>query len=307
MAYGMANSQPREWPQRPIKLVVPVAPGGVYDSQARIIAERLGAALGQPVIVENKPGAESKLGTAAVANAAPDGYTILMCGSSLVLGLVFSREPQYKLSQFTPLAMCCWLPIGFGISAAVPADTLQEFVKLASRKSSNFSYGSIAVSTRGIGESFKLAAGIDLTHVAYKGESPLTTDLVAGHVHSGFMTSGGFKPWYGKNGRVKWLAVTTPQRMTRFPDVPTFVEVGYPQIDMSAWLGFVVPSGTPPEIADRLSAVLAETLQSQEVKNRILDLGVEPHYLPAAAFSTFIAAELGKWTRIQKDAGIEVT
>lgn len=305
-SFGQARAQ-GEWPQRPLRLVVPVAPGGVYDAQARLVAERLSASLGQQVIVENKPGAESKLGTAAVANAAADGYTLLMCGSSMVHGVVFSRDVQYKLSQLTPLGMCSWLPIGFGINASLPAGNLKEFVALSKERPGSLAYGSIAISTRGIGETFKRAAGIDLTHVAYKGEAPLTTDLIAGHVHSGFMTSGGFKQWYGNAGKIKWLAVTTGKRMTRFPEVPTFVESGYPQMDLAAWLGFAVTGGTPREIVQRLSVKIEEIMTSPDVIAKILDLGVEPNYMSSARFAAFIDEELTRWRRIQKEVNLEVS
>ncbi|MFT3801994.1 MAG: tripartite tricarboxylate transporter substrate binding protein [Burkholderiaceae bacterium] len=304
---GGLRAQGGDWPRRPVRLIVPVAPGGVYDAQARIVAEKLSAILGQQVLVENKPGAESKIGMAAVANADPDGYTILMCGSTMVHAVVFNQDAHLKLSQFTPLGMCSWLPIGFGTNAAIPAESLGEFVRYAKDRPGQLAYGSIALSTRGIGEAFKLAAGIDLIHIGYKGESPLTTDLIAGHVPTGFMTSGGFKQWYGNGGKIRWLAVTTPKRMTRFPDVPTFVESGYPTMDLSAWLGFSAPSKTPKEIVARLSQAIGEAMAAPDVGSRILDLGVEPHYLPADGFAGFMDEELDKWTRLQRETGLEIS
>ena len=141
----------------PVKLIVPVAPGGVYDGMARIVAEKLGAALGQQVIAENKPGAEAKLGTASVANATADGYTLLMCGSTMVTSSVFSREVPFKLNQFAPIAMTCLLPIGFGVHAGLLVNTLKEFIDLSKTRPGSLAHGSIAVSTRGIGETFKRA------------------------------------------------------------------------------------------------------------------------------------------------------
>jgi tripartite-type tricarboxylate transporter receptor subunit TctC len=301
----LATAQSTDWPRRPIRLVIPVTPGGVYDAQGRFVAERLANVLGQPVIVENRPGAENRLGTAAVAKAAPDGYTLLMCGTSMVQHVAFSKDLPYRLSELTALGMCCWLPFGFGINAAVPAGTLQEFVQLAKSRPGTFSYGSLAVSTRAVGETFGKAAGISLNHVPYKGEAPLSTDLLAGHVQTGIMTSGGFRQWYGTADKVKWLAVTTANRMTRFPAVPTFVESGYPAVDMSGWLGFMAPTGTPAEIVARLSTELARITASADFQNRVLDLGVEPNSLDGPRFAAFLDDELRKWQRVQRETGIE--
>ncbi len=304
LGHGPALAQAGStYPDKPIKLVVPLPPGGNMDAMTRIIAERLSTSVGQPVIVENKPGATGAIGAAAVAQAKPDGTTVLFAISSIVQAVVLQKNPPYKLSELQPVVQLAQLPIGFGVATSMSVTTLAEFVKLARErpKTAYASYGN-GSAAHIIGETLAAAAKLDLLHVPYKGEAPAFNDLLGGHVASVFASVGGINQHTGK---IRLLAVTGSRRLSRFPDAPTFDEAGFPLNGLTGWAGVFVPAGTPQPIVDKLAAEIARILAMPDVQAKILDYGFEPAGRSAEPFAAFVDAQAKQWAAATKVAKIE--
>ncbi|HEY1472634.1 MAG TPA: tripartite tricarboxylate transporter substrate binding protein [Pseudolabrys sp.] len=293
-----------DYPNRVVQLIVPFPPGGGVDTEGRVIAQKLSDALGQQVIVVNKPGAGSVIGVRDAAKAAPDGYTILM----LVTGASLPANTGYDLQKdFTPIGLIASIPIVVMANPSVPVKTMSDVVALAKKEPGKLTVGTPPAPTLNYfgAEAFKGMAGADMTIVTYKGTGPLTTDLLGGHVMLGFNT---LPPAIGniKAGKIKAIAVAAPQRLAAIPDVPTTAESGMPGLDIVQYYGLVAPAGTPPAIIARLNKELRKIVSSEDVKARIIADGGGPVASTPEEYAANIAREESKWAALIKKLGLVV-
>lgn len=266
------------YPNRPIKIVVPFAPGGSTDALARLLAQRLTVAWGQTVIVENKPGAGATLGADYVAKSTPDGYTLLMGAAHHTIAQnVYTKLPYDFGRDFAPVSIVAMIPNVIVINARVPASNIEEFIALARREPGKLNYGSAGAGTAHhlIGEMFNLQAGVNIVHIPYKGSSPAVADLVSGQVQAMFDTVSSALPQI-KAGKTRALAVTTAKRSSALPDVPTLNETVLPGFDVGTWFGILAPVATPADIVAKLSAEIVKIVHTPEVTQQLLDMGSEP-------------------------------
>lgn len=301
------HAQETSFPSKPVRFVIPTTAGGNLDVLARLVAEKVGAAWGQPVIVESRAGANSIVATSYVAKSAPDGYTALFTLSGFVQNLVLQANPPYKAADLTPVSLVAWFPIALAAHAELPARDLGSVVALARRKPGALSFGSYGAGSAGhiIGEGLNKAAGMQIKHVAYKGEAAAFPDLASGQIELAY-GSVGFYARQAGTGRVRILAVANPQRLKTFPDVPTLAEAGYPDVNLPGWGGVLLPAGTPQAIVDKFEREVRRVTLLPEVQARILDLGFEPVGSSAAEFSTTIAEDLQKWGAVVRANNIKL-
>ena len=302
---GQAAAQ--AWPARPLKMIVPFAAGGATDVIGRLMAQKLSDTLGQQVVVENRGGAGSTVGTDMTAKSAPDGYTIgMVANTSLVTGPMVYPNVAYKpLDDLTYLAMIGTFANAFTVRADHPARTFAEFVAMARREPGKISYGSAGPGSAGhlTGELLKTTANIDIQHIPYKGTGPATIDLLGGQIAAmfdGMPTA----TTQARAGRVRLLAVTGTQRVPTFPDVPTMNEV-VPGVIGLAFFGMAGPAGLPRAIADRLQNDIIAVIKAPDNAARLADIGMAPTALPATEFVAFVQAEIRKWGPIVKAAGVK--
>jgi tripartite-type tricarboxylate transporter receptor subunit TctC len=300
--------QAQDYPTRPIRLVVPFPPGGPTDVLARIVASRLGERLGQPVVVDNKPGASGMIGADLVAKAAPDGYTLLANASIHVINPSLYAKTSYDaIADFAPVSNLADVPLVLAVNPKLAARTVKELVALAksSKPSLAFASAGNATSQHLAGEAFKIAAGIDMLHVPYKGSAPALTDLIGGQVQLMFDSLPSSMP-HLKAGTIRPLAVTTAKRSSALPEVPTVAESGYPGFDISTWYGVWAPAATPPEVVQRLSREIAAIVRLPDVRTQFAGLGAEPVGNTPEEFAAFAKAEQAKWAGIVKRSGAKV-
>ncbi len=296
----------QSWPARPIRLVVPFGAGGGTDNLARIIEPLVSKGLGQPLVIENRPGGGSVIGMDAVAKAAPDGYTLVMTDTSIAVNPSLKPLPYDSIKDFEPVSLLATAPVILVAHPSLPAKTLQEFVALAKQQPGKFNYasGGIGASTHLGGELLKFVAGIDVAHVPYKGTGPAMNDLIGGHVHVMFSGISSARP-HMDSGALRALAVTGEARNAATPDVPTFAEAGLPGVTASTYWGILAPKGTPKDIVERVSAEFAKAVRDAEVVARIAQLG----YLPIAGgpsdYAANIKSEIEKWAPVVKNANIK--
>jgi tripartite-type tricarboxylate transporter receptor subunit TctC len=298
----------QDYPARPVRLVVPFPPGGPTDVLARIVATRLGERLGQPVVVDNKPGASGMIGADMVAKAAPDGYTLLANASIHVINPSLYPKTAYDaIADFAPVSNLADVPLVLAVTAKLPARSVKDLVALAKSSKTSLAFASAgnATSQHLSGEAFKITAGIDLLHVPYKGSAPALTDLIGGQVQLMFDSLPSAMP-HLKAGTIRPLAVTTPKRSSALPDVPTVAESGYPGFAISTWYGVWAPAATPPAVVQRLSREIAAIVRLPEVREQFAGLGAEPVGNTPEEFAAFTKAELGKWAGIVKRSGAKV-
>ena len=292
----LLHAQDTAFPARPIKIVTPTAAGGNIDLLARALAEKLSAAWGQGVIVEPRPGANGMIAAAAVAKAAPDGYTVLFSHSALVQNLLLQPNPPYKLADLTPVSMLALFPIAYGVNTSLGVGSLAELIALARAKPKTLSFGSYGTGSGGhvIGAALNRAAGIDLTHVPYKGEVPAVTDMMSGQVSSAYGSVGYMARQLG-SGKVRLLAVASLARLKNFPDVPTFAEAGFPALNLPGWGGIFLPAGTPAQIVAKFNTEIVKVVRMVDVAEKIDGMGFVPVGNSADAFGTAIRSEFEKW------------
>ena len=302
------SAQAQSYPTRPIKMIVPFPPGGPIGTTARLVAEQISARLGQPVVVEDRPGAGATIGMAAAAAAESDGYTLLF-GSSGSLAVSPALYPNIKydpVKSFAPVAMVSIGALLFVVNPALPAATVQDYVAYAKANPGKLNYGAGLGTPPHVGWGLlKTMVGTDLVFIPYKGAAPAITDLLANQTQLIIDAPGSLLP-HVEAGKLRALAVTTPQRVSYLPDVPTMVESGYPDFVMTFWNGVLVPAGTPQAIVSRLNGVINESLQSPELRASLAKFRVEPKPGSPDDFGKFVAAEVQKWGGVIKAAGIKV-
>jgi tripartite-type tricarboxylate transporter receptor subunit TctC len=295
------------FPSKPVRIVVPFPPGGSTDLLARRIAEKWQQSLGQPVIVENRPGAGGVTGSDFVARAAPDGHTLVMgvTGSHGVSISLNPRLPYHPLRSFEPISRVVSAPLVIVVGAAVPARTLAEYVAAARSKPGEITHSSPGVGTSMhlTGEMFNAAAGTQLVHVPYKGSAGAINDLMGGQVQSMFSDFLVALPQV-ESGRIRALAVTSARRHPLMPNVPTVAESGYPGFEALSWQGLFAPAGTPREVIERLNAETQKALASPDIRDFFSRQGFEVAGSTPAEFRAFIEAEIPKWAKVVKEAGL---
>ncbi|MFF7398072.1 Bug family tripartite tricarboxylate transporter substrate binding protein [Achromobacter sp. NPDC008082] len=307
--FAAAGSASAAWPDKVIRIVVPFAAGGSTDLIARKVAEGLGQRLSANVIVENRPGAGGTVGTEYVARQPADGYTILM-GSVSTHGsapCVYSKLPYDAVKDFTPLTVVATIPNVMSVNQSVPANTLQEFVALLKKDPEKYSFASNGQGTSNhlAAELFKTTAGVSMVHVPYRGSGPALIDLVGGQINMMMdvvMTS---YP-YIKDGKLRALAVTSPQRSAMLPDVPTVAESGYPGYEAMVWFGMLAPANMPEPLREKLTDGLVQTLHAPAMKAYLEQQGAQVSDVAGPAFGTMIKDEISKWCQVVKKADIRL-
>jgi tripartite-type tricarboxylate transporter receptor subunit TctC len=295
------------YPDKVVRLVSPYAPGGSNDLTARIISQRLGETLGQQVIVENKPGAATQIGSQFVAKSAPDGYTLLLAAATHTTNpSLFAKLPYDTLKDFTPVVLAATVPTFLIVNDSVPAKTVGELVAYAKKNPGKLNFGSAGNGSAPhlALELFKQVAGIDIVHVPFKGSAPAMAAVLSGDVQGSFETYNVFQP-HLKAGKVRALAVTTPKRTVQEPDVPTLAESGFPGFEAYAWFSVLAPAGTPRAVVDRLNTEVNRVLALPEVKEQYAKMGLIPGGGTPAELDAFIRADIAKWSKVIKAAGIK--
>jgi len=296
------------WPNKPISLIVPFAAGGTTDVLARALGERLSPALGQTVIVENRGGAGATIGASYVARAAPDGYTLLIGAVHHTIATSVYKELPYDFQKsFVPVTTVALVPNVLVINANTPASTVDELVKLAKASPGALSYGSNGAGTAQhlIGTQFSAIKGVDLMHVPYKGSGPLTTDLVGGQISMSFDTVTPVLPQI-KAGKLRALAVTTAQRSSALPEVPTLAESGLPGFDIGTWFGVLAPAGTPADVTARLNQEMVKIIKSPEFRQRMAEIGAETVGNTQAEMAQQIADDTARFGKLVKENNVAV-
>lgn len=286
--------------------MVPFPPGGVTDLVGRALAVRLAGELGQPVVVENRPGASGVLGADLVARAAPDGYT-LMIGNISTLAInvaTFAKLPYDPVRNFAPISLLALQPLLIAVNPAVPAQTLGELVALAKARPGRLNYGTAGSSIYLAVESFSRQAGVTMNHVPYKGSAPAIADLLGGQIDVLFDPFSTLYP-QARAAKVRALAVTTERRSSVAPDVPTVAESGLANFDVSSWQALVVPAGTPKEVIDRLHAAVVKALASPELKQQFAAQGAEPSPSTPQRLDEYMRSEIARWQQVARDAGVK--
>jgi tripartite-type tricarboxylate transporter receptor subunit TctC len=294
------------YPAKPIRLVVPFPPGGATDVVARSIGQKLSDALGQPVVVENKAGASSNIGSEFVARSAPDGYTLLLGTIANATNMTYYPRMTYDtLRDLVPITQTMSAPSILVVHPSLPVKNLQELLAYARANPGKLSFASSGAggSPHLAGEMLKLRAGIDMVHVPYKGAGPALQDTLAGNVQVAFKTSLSAVP-HIQSGKLRGIAVAANKRVAQLPDVPTMAEAGMPDFEVSSWNGLLAPAGTPKEIVDRLYAETAKALRSPDLIERFAAQGAEPVGSSPEEFRAYIRAEVEKWGKVIKAAGI---
>ncbi|MBF5004818.1 Bug family tripartite tricarboxylate transporter substrate binding protein [Diaphorobacter caeni] len=304
-----ALAQAAAYPAKPVRIIVPYPAGGTTDIIARIAANQLTERLKQSFIVENKAGASGAIGSLAVAQAAPDGYTLVMATASShgINSALQKNLPYDAVKDFAPITVVANTPNIIVANPTVPVKTLGELVALAKAQPGKINFGSTSAggSPHMSAELLKMMAGIDMTHVPYKGAAPMLTDLIGGQVQIGFdnlpSTIG-----FVKSGKVRPLAVTTAKRWPGAPDIPTVAESGVPGYEVSGWFGLLAPAGTPKEVLNKIQTTIAEAVKSPEVAKQLHDLGAEPVANKPEVFAQEIQADVEKWRKVVKTTGVKL-
>jgi tripartite-type tricarboxylate transporter receptor subunit TctC len=301
-AHAQAN-----YPQRPVRIVVPSSPGGGTDILARVLADHFAKTTGGQFFVENRPGAGQSIGIEAVARSPPDGYTLLMAASTLALNPVMFKNIRYDpVRDFAPISQVASLPNVLLVHPSLPVATLKDLIALAKQKPGELTYASAGVGTSphmGV-ELLKHMAGIDLVHVPFRGTGPAVTEVLGGHIPIVLSNTLTAKSLI-ESGKLRALAVTGAKRAQGLPDIPTVAEAGVPNYEALQWYGLLAPAGTPPEIVARLHAQTAQALKLQDVKERLASDGAEPVGSTPSDFARFIKDELEKWTNVARTANIK--
>ena len=304
---GTSHAQ-STWPTRPITYVVPFAVGGNTDTLARLLSQKLAVALGQPIVIENKPGAGGNIGSDFVAKAKPDGYTILggTISSHAINASVYPNMPYDAVKSFEPVILLGSNPLVFAVNAGTPYKTLKEVLDAARAKPGQLAFASPGPGTSPhlAGELLKTLTQVDLTHVPYKGSGPALTDVIGGQVPIIIDTTIVLGAQI-KAGKLRPLAVAYPKRLGTLPDVPTAAEAGVPGWEVVSWQAVFAPAGTPKPIVQRLNAEIAGVMKTPEIQARLAEMGVEVGGGPPEQLAEFQKAEIAKWAKVVKAANVK--
>lgn len=295
-----------DYPNRPIRVILPNSAGSLVDATARIVAERMGKDLGQPMVIENQPGAGGVTGTQQLVRAPKDGYTIGMVATNHVIIPSLYKIPYDAYADVTPVMVIGNTPMVLTVNPKVKASTLQEFVTAAKARPGELTMGSAGLGTTAhlSAELMQSTTGVKFLHVPYKGQSGFTSDLLGGQIEAGFLTATVAAPLV-KSGKLRALAVTTPKRSPVLPDIPTFGEAGVPNYAIDAWVMILAPAGTPKAVVTRLHDAAAKALQSKEVQDKLAEQGVDIIASSMEGADATLKQDLAKFTQLIKDAGIK--
>jgi tripartite-type tricarboxylate transporter receptor subunit TctC len=295
----------QSYPNRPIRVLIAFAAGGLADLISRTLTDRMAPALGQPFVLENRPGAGGNIAMEAVARAAPDGHTLLMIGPAAAInGALYKSLSFNPARDLVPISIMGWGPYATYVSAAVPVNSAADFIAYARANSGKLNYASVGIGSGGhlTGVLFTMAAGVQMTHVPYKGIQPIAPDIVSGEVHLVFNAFGPLNAFV-QSGKIRLLAVTSAQRLPMYPDVPTLAESGLPGFDATGWYILFAPAGTPRPILGRLNSELANAVADRDTAQRIEKTGMRPIAQSLEESTQFLARETEKWSRAVKASG----
>lgn len=307
IALGVAPAVAQTYPERPLTLVVPYPAGGSTDILGRLIAERLGAALSQTVIVENRSGAGGNIGADAVARAQADGYTVLIGGAQNTINATLYKNLPFNLQRdLTPVAMIGVTPNVMVVPSGLPVNTPQEFIAYAKERPGKLNYASSGngASTHMAAELFKVATGVQMAHIPYRGSGPALIDLIAGQTQVMFDNISSALPQV-QAGKLRALALTGGERSTALPDVPTLKELGIPVV-ANTWFALFAPAGTPPDIVNRLNHEMAELVMHEDFKAKLAEFGASPQNMNPAELVEYVDAEVIKWREVIEVSGATI-
>lgn len=297
------------FPSKPVKIIIGFPAGGPLDSHARLLADRLGALLGQTIVVDYKAGAGGTVGADFVAKSEPDGHTLLLAntGTMVINPAIYPKNPYQTLRDFVPVARTAMQPLALVVNPQVPVNSLQDLIQLAKRKPGQLNYGSAGNGgiSHLVPEMFKQATGTFITHIPYRGSAPAFTDLMAGQVQM-MAESIPQAAQYVKAGRLRALAVTSRERNPALPDTPTMIETGLKGFEVVGFYGVLAPAGTPRPVVEKLSAAFKATLETPEIRSKMVTQGADPAFLSADDFAKFLAAEGPRWAKAVKDSGAKL-
>ena len=307
-ALSLAPARAQEYPGKPIKFIAPIAAGGLTDTLTRVLGQRLSERVGQPVVVDNRPGAGGLIGMEAAAKSAPDGYTIVMVyqGLASVNPILFKAPPYETLRDYAPIAQVATFPMVLVVNASAPIASLKELVEQARAKPGSMNYGSAGNATTShlVMELFKRKAGLDLLHIPYKGEAPALTELLGGRVAVTFNSLPSVLA-HIRSGKVRALAIATRERSKLVPDVPTITEAGIPDLEVPGWYGVLAPAGTPRPVVERLSREFNAVVSEPDTRARLALQGIDLGGSSAEAFGNWIREETERWRKVITEAGIK--
>jgi tripartite-type tricarboxylate transporter receptor subunit TctC len=294
------------WPTKPVRVIVPFAPGGSADTLGRLVSLKLSEQLKESFVVENRAGAGGAVGSELVSKAAPDGYTLVVSGiaSHVIAPLLPQGTPYDPLRDFTHIALFGGPPAVLAVNPSLQARDLKQFVALAKSQPGKLTYGSPGNGTQGqlVAELFKRLAGIDLVHVPYKGASGAVADLIAGQI-AAVSTTLSTAAGQIKSGRARALALSSEKRLPDYPEIPTFAELGYPDLVATVWFSLSGPANLPPELVTRLNAEVRRALELPEIRERVRHDGIVPNRMEAGEFTAFVTDELRRWGPIVRSSG----
>lgn len=297
------------FPEKPIRIVIGFPAGGPLDQHARLLSDRLQAALGQPILIDYKSGAGGTVGAQEVMKSAPDGYTLMLANTGVMVinPALYSKLPYGTLKDFTPIARTAMQPLALLVNPKLPVNTLKEFVDYTKSRPGQVNYGSAGNGgiSHLVPEMFKTSTGLFMVHIPYRGSAPAFTDLMGGQVQ--FMAESIPQAAnYHKQGKVKALAVTSKQRNPALPDIPTVMETGIKNFEVVGFYGFLAPAGTPKDVVTRLSDAFKQVLESPDIRNRMVTQGADPAFMGSDDFARFLASEMPRWEQAVKASGAKL-
>ena len=307
-AQAASTGSGQDYPNKPIRAIVPFPPGGVVDIVGRTVGQKMSEAMGQTLVIDNRGGAGGSVGTDAAAKAFADGYTILFAFDTHAVNPHIYKNMRFDtLKDFAPVALIARIPLVVAALPAFPANNMKELAALAKAQPGGTSYGSVGAGSSGhlATEQFKLLTGVDLLHVPYKGGAPAVVDVLGGHVNLIVIAAGAAVP-HLRVGRLKGLAVSGAQRSGAMPNVPTMAESGYPQLESGAWAGLLAPTGTPPRIIARLNSEVLKAIKDPTTVARLAEQSIEVAGSTPEQFGAFVRSEHDKWGKLIRDAKLSI-
>ncbi|MFA5632309.1 MAG: tripartite tricarboxylate transporter substrate binding protein [Porticoccaceae bacterium] len=300
-----AQQTTSNYPSMPIRIIIPTPAGGGHDTMMRLIGLKLTERLGQPCVIESRPGASGAIAASAVAQAPADGHTLLLSYSAFLSNTVLLEKLPYKVEDFVPVSMLALTPIALGINESLPVATLQHYVAIAKTQPRKLSYASYGPGSGGhfVGELFNMAAGIDTVHVPYRGEAPALQDVLAGQVQAAFVSIGGAHRY---PGRIKALAIASKERSPSYPNVPTFAELGYPEVDMPGWGALFAPAKTPQSVVALLTREINQIVLQPDVKAKLAELGFDSVGWGPAQTETFLKEQLDSTRKLVSTGRVKI-